>query len=112
MQSVAVRILVEREREIRDFAAQKYYKTTATFSAPSGSFSAEYTQKLSQESEVQSLLSTRSGQRAVIMDVIAKEGKKTPSAPFTTSSLQQTASQKMGYSPKRTMQLAQKLYEA
>jgi len=116
VQSVAVRIIAEREREINAFNPQSTFRIEASFSAKDITgknvvFSAEgkkYTDEKSAEVFLQSCL------RAdyTVTDIQIKPGKKSPAAPFTTSTLQQEASRKLGYGVSRTMLLAQKLYES
>ncbi|MCS6983182.1 MAG: type I DNA topoisomerase [Candidatus Absconditabacterales bacterium] len=112
VQSVAVRILVDREREIRAFVPDINYKITATVGQKKQQFTAERNKKITDETAVREILSRFVDHQITVLDVVSKEGTKKPSPPFTTSSLQQTASSKLGYSPKKTMQLAQRLYEA
>src|ERR1700712_5101889 len=116
VQSVAVRIIAEREREINAFTADSTFRVEAIFSAndisgKSVSFSAEGKKHKgagSAEAFLQSCISAD----YTVADIQVKPGKKTPPAPFTTSTLQQEAGRKLGYSVSRTMVLAQKLYES
>lgn len=116
VQSVAVRIIAEREREINAFTAISTFRIEALFSANDISgkkviFSAEG--KKHQNSETaEAFLKSCINAEYTVSDIQVKPGKKTPSAPFTTSTLQQEASRKLGYSVSRTMILAQKLYES
>ncbi|MBL7774080.1 MAG: type I DNA topoisomerase [Chitinophagaceae bacterium] len=117
VQSVAVRLIVEREREINAFQAASTYKIDALFNAKDinqrdVAFKAEYASKLETKKNAEEFLSKCIGASYTVEDIQVKPGKKTPSAPFTTSTLQQEASRKIGYSVSRTMQIAQKLYEA
>lgn len=113
MQSVAVKLIVEREREIQAFEAASFFKVVGTFlSQEQKSFSAELNKQLKSESETLKFLELLKGADYEIKDIEVKPGKKSPSAPFTTSTLQQEASRKLGFSVARTMQVAQKLYEA
>jgi len=112
VQSVAVRILVDREREIRDFVPEIHYKIIATIGQKQSQFSAERSKKITDENDVRAIFSRFVDHQMTVLDLVSKDGTKRPSPPFTTSSLQQTASAKLGYSPKKTMQLAQRLYEA
>jgi DNA topoisomerase I len=115
VQSVAVRLIAEREREINAFTPQSSFKVEATFSAPdtngkSFSFKAEGT-KFSKAEDAEKFLQGCVGAKYAVKDVQVKPAKRTPAAPFTTSTLQQEASRKLGYGVSRTMLLAQKLYE-
>lgn len=116
VQSVAVRLIAEREREINAFNATSTFKIEALFSAPDNnkkqvSFTAEG-KKFANEAGAQAFLESCKGAEYTVSDIQVKPGKKTPAAPFTTSTLQQEASRKLGYSVSRTMLLAQKLYES
>jgi DNA topoisomerase I len=116
VQSVAVRIIAEREREINAFTSVSTFKIEAIFTAKdiSGktvSFKAEG-KKQSNAENAEAFLKSCFGADYTVGDVQVKPGKKTPAAPFTTSTLQQEASRKLGYSVSRTMLLAQKLYES
>jgi len=116
VQSVAVRIIAEREREINAFTAQSTFRIEASFSAKDISgknvvFSAEG-KKYADESGAESFLHSCLKANYSVTDIQVKPGKKSPAAPFTTSTLQQEASRKLGYSVSRTMLLAQKLYES
>ena len=116
VQSVAVRIIAEREREINAFTSVSTFKIEAVFTAKdiSGktvSFKAEGKKQATAEN-AETFLKSCFGADYTVNDVQVKPGKKTPAAPFTTSTLQQEASRKLGYSVSRTMLLAQKLYES
>jgi len=116
VQSVAVRLIVEREREITRFNTTSSFKVEATFSADDinkrkVSFKADGPDKIKDENGAQAFLEKCAGATYKVEDVQVKPGKKSPSAPFTTSTLQQEASRKLGYSVSKTMLLAQKLYE-
>jgi DNA topoisomerase-1 len=115
VQSVAVRIIAEREREINAFTAVGSFKIEAIFTATDNSgksipFKAEGT-KFSKAEDAESFLQQCIGASYTVKDIQVKPAKRTPAAPFTTSTLQQEASRKLGYSVSRTMLLAQKLYE-
>ncbi len=117
VQSVAVRLIVEREREINAFASVSTYKVEALFNANDindrpVSFKAEYASRLHDEKSANSFLEKCIGASYKVEDIQIKPARKSPSAPFTTSTLQQEASRKIGYSVSRTMQLAQRLYES
>ena len=116
VQSVAVRIIAEREREINAFNAQSTFRIEASFSAKDISgknvvFSAEG-KKYSDEKSAEDFLQSCLNADYTVTDIQVKPGKKSPAAPFTTSTLQQEASRKLGYGVSRTMLLAQKLYES
>jgi DNA topoisomerase-1 len=117
VQSVAVRLIAEREREINQFLPESVFKISALFTAPDINkkkvkFKAEGPQKLSTAGAAEKFLNESKGAKYTVKDIAVKEGKRTPSAPFTTSTLQQEASRKLGYSVSKTMLLAQKLYES
>ena len=117
VQSVAVRLIAEREREINQFIPESVFKISALFSAPDINkkkvkFKAEGPQKLATGKAAEKFLNECKGAKYTVKDINVKEGKRTPSAPFTTSTLQQEASRKLGYSVSKTMLLAQKLYES
>lgn len=113
VQSVAVRLVVEREREIDKFTHENFFKVSAIFSVEKGKeLKAELPQRFSSEKEAHAFLEDCIGAEFIIKDLQKKPTKKSPAPPFTTSTLQQEASRKLGYSVSRTMTLAQKLYEA
>ena len=113
VQSVAVRLVVEREREIDKFNAVSSFKVVANFLLDGGKvLKAELSKKFSKEEEAQAFLDTCNGADFSIANLEKKPAKKSPAPPFTTSTLQQEASRKLGYPVGLTMQLAQKLYEA
>ena len=117
VQSVAVRLIAEREREINHFIPESVFKISALFSAldinkKKVKFKAEGPQKLSTTGAAEKFLTECKGAKYTVKDVAVKDGKRTPSAPFTTSTLQQEASRKLGYGVSKTMLLAQKLYES
>jgi len=116
VQSVAVRLIAEREREINAFNATSTFKIEALFTAKdlsdkSVTFSAEAKRQNSAE-DAEAFLKSCVGARYTVADIQVKPAKKSPAPPFTTSTLQQEASRKLGYGVSRTMQLAQKLYES
>lgn len=116
VQSVAVRLIVEREREINGFTPVSSFKVDGFFQADdhSGkavSFKAEGPNKLPDSSTAEQFLSTCKGATYKVADIQVKPAKRTPSAPFTTSTLQQEASRKLGFGVSKTMQIAQRLYE-
>ena len=117
VQSVAVRIIVEREREINQFKSVSSFKVEATFAADDinnkkVNFKAEGPDKIKEAASAQAYLDKCVGASYSVKDVQVKPGRKSPSAPFTTSTLQQEASRKFGFSVQRTMNVAQSLYEA
>ncbi|MDA3909792.1 MAG: type I DNA topoisomerase [Bacteroidales bacterium] len=113
VQSVAVRLIVEREREINAYTPEFAYRIIAQFEKQSGeAFEAEFSVRPKNEGDAQSLLESFMNAKFQISDIQVKPGKKSPAPPFTTSTLQQEASRKLGFSVSRTMQVAQKLYEA
>ncbi|MBI2797832.1 type I DNA topoisomerase [Candidatus Saccharibacteria bacterium] len=113
VQSVAVRLIVEREREIEKFESKDFFKVTAEFDlGKDGVLQAELSEKLPDEKATQKFLESVKDASWKISGLEQKPGKKSPSAPFTTSTLQQTASTRLGFSVRQTMTLAQRLYEA
>ncbi len=114
VQSVAVRLLVERERDIINFKTVSAFRVRADFTitGKNATIVAELTEKLKNESETEAFLETCKSAEFKILDIVKKPTKKTPSAPFTTSTLQQEASRKLGFSVSQTMSVAQRLYEA
>ncbi|SNS15359.1 DNA topoisomerase I [Belliella buryatensis] len=112
VQSVAVRLIVEREREIEKFKSKSAYKITAIFDVEGKSLSAELPKKFDTQQEAEEFLKQCLGAEFNIQNLEKKPGKKTPAAPFTTSTLQQEASRKLSFSVAQTMSVAQKLYEA
>lgn len=113
VQSVAVRLLVEREREIIGFTPTSSYKVSAEFILNSGaSVVAELAKKIPTLEGASEFLESCKGAGYSITDLVKKPGKKSPPAPFTTSTLQQEASRKLSFSVTQTMRVAQTLYEA
>lgn len=113
VQSVAVRLIVEREREIEKFATQSSFRIVATFLLEKGKkLVAELPEKFKTEEEAIAFLESCKGAEYEISDLQKKPAKKTPAAPFTTSTLQQEAARKLNFSVSQTMMVAQKLYEA
>jgi len=113
VQSVAVKLIVEREREIQAFESASFFKVSWEFlNKENKLFNAELNKQLKSENETLKFFELIKGAEYEIEDVEVKPWKKAPSAPFTTSTLQQEASRKLGFSVSRTMQVAQKLYEA
>ena len=112
VQSVAVRLIVDREREIKNFRLSSSYKITADFSVKGGSLSAELDEKLKDRENTKTWLEKLINATFTVEDLKTSPGFRNPSAPFTTSTLQQEASRRLGYSVRQTMTLAQRLYEA
>ena len=113
VQSVAVRLIVEREREISAFKPEAAYRVIGEFLLPGGELlKAELSQRLKTEDEAKALLEACKTARFSIGDVTVKPAKKSPAAPFTTSTLQQEAARKLGFSVAQTMMVAQRLYES
>lgn len=116
VQSVAVRLVVEREKEITDFKAEEFYRIKLVLNAgEKGSeeeFEATLAKKIKTLEEAKKILEDIADESLKVTEITQKPGKKSPPTPFTTSSLQQAASQTMGMSPKSTMSNAQRLYEA
>jgi DNA topoisomerase I len=115
VQSVSVRLVAEREREINAFTPQSSFKIEALFTAPDAtgrtiSFKAEGT-RFDLAEGAEKFLDSCKGATYTVKDIQVKPTRRSPAAPFTTSTLQQEASRKLGYSVSRTMQIAQKLYE-
>ena len=112
VQSVAVRLIVEREREIQKFESASFFKVIWSFVGDAKKeFKAELNKDLTNAEEAKKFLESCNGAKYTIENIDVKPGKKSPSAPFTTSTLQQEASRKLWFSVARTMQVAQKLYE-
>ena len=113
VQSVAVRIIVEREREIEGFDSKSSFKVVALFNLVGGKvLQAELPKNFTTEAEAKAFLERCIGAEFKIKNLETKPAKKTPAPPFTTSTLQQEASRKLGYAVASTMMYAQKLYEA
>jgi len=112
VQSPALRILMEREREIRAFIPEDFWVLTADLKSKDLTFTATCTEEPRDKKEVDRILSEGKSGDWIIKDIKETKAKRSPYPPFITSTLQQAASTRLGYSPSRTMQLAQKLYEA
>jgi DNA topoisomerase-1 len=112
VQSVAVRLIVEREREIKSFQAEASYKVVVQFKTQDGQlFEAKLPKSFATKEEAITFLNLNKEARYSVESLDKKPVKKSPSAPFTTSTLQQEASRKLYFSVSRTMQVAQRLYE-
>jgi DNA topoisomerase-1 len=117
VQSVAVKLVVEREREIQHFKTEPYFKITAQFEVKNGqgktvAFKADGPERFAQEADAESFLQRCAGATFTVGDIRVSPTKRKPAAPFTTSTLQQEAGRKLGFSVNRTMGVAQRLYEA
>ncbi|HLO54139.1 MAG TPA: type I DNA topoisomerase [Saprospiraceae bacterium] len=116
VQSVAVKLIVEREREIQNFNSTPFFKITAIFQVDNGrgekvALKAEYTTRIDNVEDAKSFLDKCNGADFNINSIEKKPLKRFPAPPFTTSTLQQEASRKLGFSVNRTMSTAQRLYE-
>ena len=111
VQSPAVRLLVEREREIMKFEGNSQFKVTAIFIHDNQEFKAELNQKFDTEEAANEFLNSLKPAEFVVSDISKTPGTRNPAAPFTTSTLQQEANSKLGFSSKATMASAQKLYQ-
>ena len=117
VQSVTVRLIVEREREINKFTTESGYRITAQFILPSGEgdkklLNTELSKRFKTREEAEAFLESCKDAQFVIDDVTTKPLKKSPAAPFTTSTLQQEAARKLGFTVSQTMMVAQRLYES
>ena len=111
VQSPAVRLLVEREREIMKFEGSSQFKVTAIFIHDNQEFKAELNQKFDSEAAAHEFLSSLKPATFTVSDISKTPGTRNPAAPFTTSTLQQEANAKLGFSSKATMASAQRLYQ-
>ena len=112
VQSVAVRLIVDREREINKFKSEAAFKVVAIFGTGRNAFKAELPERFSKQEDAEKFLQDCVKAIFDIKSLETRPAKRSPAAPFTTSTLQQEASRKLGYSVARTMQVAQKLYES
>lgn len=114
VQSVAVRLIVEREREINKFEPEAAYRVVAQFTTGNGKeqLKAELPQRFKEKADAEKFLQDCASAEFTVGQLETKPAKRNPAAPFTTSTLQQEASRKLGFSVGRTMQVAQRLYEA
>ena len=117
VQSVAVRLIVEREREIHAFKSEAAYRVIAVFLVPDTDgklveMKAELSRRIKTKEEAKAFLNACQGATFTIEDITTRPVKKTPPAPFTTSTLQQEAARKLGYTVAQTMMIAQRLYES
>ena len=113
VQSVAVRLIVDREREIQNFESETYYRVVAQFKPEGGDVivNAELSKRLNTLAEAEQCLEACREAIFTVKDVTVKPQKKSPAPPFTTSTLQQEASRKLGFTVSQTMMVAQHLYE-
>jgi len=116
VQSVAVRLIVEREREVNAFVSESWYKATAVFEVPGENgekveVRAELGSRFKTKEEAHAFLETCKDATFRITDIVTRPSKKSPAPPFTTSTLQQEAARKLGFSVSQTMVVAQRLYE-
>ena len=117
VQSVAVRLIVEREREIRNFKGESWFRVNGIFLVPDKNgkiteLKAELSRKFKTSKEANAFLEKCKTAEFSVIDVTKRPGKRSPAAPFTTSTLQQEASRKLGFSVSQTMAVAQRLYES
>ena len=113
VQSVAVRLIVEREREVHAFVSEASYRVTAVFVTAEGAeLRAELGTRFKTKEEAQAFLAGCKNATFKIENVVTRPLKKSPAPPFTTSTLQQEAARKLGYSVAQTMSIAQRLYES
>lgn len=112
VQSVAVRLVVEREQEIEKFDSKSSYRTDGFFKVNNAPLNAKLNTQFDDIQEAKKFLESCVGYDFKVKSIVKKPAKKTPTAPFTTSTLQQEASLKLGFSVSRTMSVAQKLYES
>jgi DNA topoisomerase-1 len=117
VQTVSVRLIIDREKEIKAFVPEEYWTIEAEFLKGKSRFSANFygldneKKELRTEEEVKNVLKQLNGNKFKVMSVTKKERKRNPAPPFTTSSLQQEAARKLNFRAKKTMMLAQQLYE-
>jgi DNA topoisomerase-1 len=111
VQSVAVKLIVDREREINSFNTTSAFRVIARFNVGGKQMDAELAKRFETEAEAQAFLEKCTGAKFNISNLEVKPAEKTPAPPFTTSTLQQEASRKLGYGVSTTMSIAQKLYE-
>lgn len=117
VQSVALRLVIDRENEIKEFVPEEYWTITGEFEKAKKNFEAQFygnateKMKLENEEDVKAVMATMKGKNFNVNRVVKKERKRNPSPSFTTSSLQQEAARKLNFRAKKTMMLAQQLYE-
>ena len=111
VQSVVVRLIVEREREIKNFEGESSYKVSAIFNAKSEELPAQLSRSLSDQVSAREFLDSTKDATFSVKNIEQKPGSRSPGPPFTTSTLQQEAARRLGFSVRQTMSVAQKLYE-
>lgn len=111
VQSVAVRLIVERERAINDFKGSSSFRVLGDFTSGKDVIGAELEDKLKDEKAAKTFLEAASGSTYTVSAIAKKPGSRSPGTPFTTSTLQQEAARKLGFSVRQTMSVAQRLYE-
>ncbi len=113
VQSVVVRLIMEREHEIKNFRPEQFYRVNARFATADGTaVGAELSKRLADDAQARELLADCSGTTFKVSSVNVRPVKKSPAPPFTTSTLQQEAARKLGFTVSQTMMVAQRLYEA
>lgn len=113
VQSVAVRLIVERENEIKGFVSEAFYRVTAMFTTSEGrQIKAELPRRLPSEEAAREFLQSLAGASYKVGEITVKPLRKSPAPPFTTSTMQQEASRKLGFTVSQTMMVSQRLYEA
>ena len=113
VQSVAVRLICEREKEIKDFVAESFFRVTGTFTTPSKeTFKAELSERMPGKDSALSYLEVCKKAKFKVDEITVKPHSRSPYPPFTTSTLQQEANRRLGFSVSKTMSVAQRLYEA
>ena len=113
VQSVVVRLIMEREHEIKNFRPEQFYRVNARFATADGTaVGAELSKRLADDAQARELLAECSGTSFKVSSVNVRPVKKSPAPPFTTSTLQQEAARKLGFTVSQTMMVAQRLYEA
>ena len=116
VQSVAVRLIVEREREIQQFKSEESYRVVALFTPANSKdgteIKAELNQRFKNKEEATRFLESCKSAAFTIRDIATRPQKRMPAAPFTTSTLQQEAAHKLGFTVAQTMMIAQRLYES
>ncbi len=113
VQSVAVRLIVDREKEIKNFRSEEYFRLTADFTDPKGhQLHTELSHRLPSRPQAEEMLLKSASADFTVADITVKPVKKSPAPPFTTSTLQQEAARKLGFTVSQTMMVAQRLYEA
>ncbi len=112
VQSVALRLICERENEISDFKTETYYRITGLFNTGAGSLKADLNKRMADEASAEEFLKTCADSDFKVAEISVRPAKRAPLPPFTTSTLQQEAARRLGFSVSTTMRVAQSLYEA